>query len=576
MIRLAGWPLAAAVLALGVVAAGCGQRIPAAKGDRLLGVTAPSEPVRFALVLRLRERALADFLAHLTARGRRRARPIDAVEFGRRFGPSTSELARLKWRLTEAGLHETAGYAQRTSFEVTGSARAVDALFETSLADFATPDGQRYHRPLRVPSIPADLARSVAGVSGLSTRPLLRAFDIPHAEGLTPGDVSAAYDLAPLHARGVRGQGQTVAILGIDASVSNSDLAAFDRRYRLVGPRVVHCLELVAGHARCGAADSPPDASEREQAAAQENALDVEVVRGVAPRAQILNWIVRFSNDVWLDRGLGSALADSVGRGIDEITQDGRAGIVSVSYGVCDVERTRDGSPWLSPADRLRGEHALQAAVATGIDVFVSSGDRGAYECQRDDLADQRPTVAWPEDSPWVTSVGGTLLSVRRDGSYLDESGWEDVLTEEGTGGGTNPHARRPIWQKAPGVPNGPRRAVPDVSAAADGDSGFAVVFGDGEPSSVGGTSAAAPFWAASTALVSQYVEARGQRLPFLNTVIYALASTRPAFPPFHDVVKGGNRRDDAGPGWDFATGLGSPDVYNLARDVADLLRRHR
>jgi len=33
--------------------------------------------------------------------------------------------------------------------------------------------------------------------------------------------------------------------------------------------------------------------------------------------------------------------------------------------------------------------------------------------------------------------------------------------------------------------------------------------------------------------------------------------------------VRGGNRHFTATPGWDYATGLGTPDVYGLARDLA-------
>jgi kumamolisin len=231
-----------------------------------------------------------------------------------------------------------------------------------------------------------------------------------------------------------------------------------------------------------------------------------------------------------------------------------------------------DGTPWLDQGDRTRGETALKAAVAQGITVFVSSGDQGAYECQRGHLTDQRTSVSWPADSPWAVSVGGTLLSVRRDGTYLDEAGWEDVLENGGTGGGVNPVDARPTWQAAPGLPRSTKRQLPDVAAAADPDSGFLVVE-DGKPVPIGGTSASAPFWAASTALIGEYAARQGAgRLPYLNELLYRLASKHQRFPPFHDVVHGGNRRDDARPGWDYATGLGSPDVYNLARDVAQAL----
>jgi kumamolisin len=64
-------------------------------------------------------------------------------------------------------------------------------------------------------------------------------------------------------------------------------------------------------------------------------------------------------------------------------------------------------------------------------------------------------------------------------------------------------------------------------------------------------------------------------RLGFVDPILYALASTQQQFPPFHDVTLGGNRYYQATPGWDFATGLGSPDVYNLARDMVTYLKAH-
>ena len=52
-------------------------------------------------------------------------------------------------------------------------------------------------------------------------------------------------------------------------------------------------------------------------------------------------------------------------------------------------------------------------------------------------------------------------------------------------------------------------------------------------------------------------------------------ASGAQKLPPFHDVTVGNNRYYPASTGWDFATGLGSPDVYNLAQDVVDYLQAH-
>jgi hypothetical protein len=44
--------------------------------------------------------------------------------------------------------------------------------------------------------------------------------------------------------------------------------------------------------------------------------------------------------------------------------------------------------------------------------------------------------------------------------------------------------------------------------------------------------------------------------------------------PAFHDITIGTNRYYPATRGWDFATGLGSPAVANLAHDVVSYLKR--
>src|SRR6185436_5156504 len=83
----------------------------------------------------------------------------------------------------------------------------------------------------------------------------------------------------------------------------------------------------------------------------------------------------------------------------------------------------------------------------------------------------------------------------------------------------------------------------------------------------IGGTSAAAPFWAGSMLLIEQMAKnRRAGPLGFVAPLLYRIAADDdPATPAFHDVVLGGDRLHDATPGWDYSTGLGSPDVANLA-----------
>lgn len=75
---------------------------------------------------------------------------------------------------------------------------------------------------------------------------------------------------------------------------------------------------------------------------------------------------------------------------------------------------------------------------------------------------------------------------------------------------------------------------------------------------------------------MNQYLVANGGRpLGNLNPLLYRVAagSIRPGF---HDVRRGGNAVDMALPGYDLVTGLGTPDTFNLARNLLDLQQASR
>jgi kumamolisin len=112
-------------------------------------------------------------------------------------------------------------------------------------------------------------------------------------------------------------------------------------------------------------------------------------------------------------------------------------------------------------------------------------------------------------------------------------------------------------------------RQVPDVAADADPATGTDIIEG-GEVTTGGGTSLSAPIWAGFLALIDQYLRGRGGHAAgFLNPELYALARGSPRYAPFHDITVGGNDFYLATPGYDMVTGLGSPVVWNLARDLA-------
>jgi subtilase family serine protease len=524
---------------------------PEAQGHRtepvLLGATDPQTMVNFSLVLRLPGQAhLTRFLNELTDP----AAPnyhhfIDAAAFGERFGVSRSVLKHARAELARDGVQITASYPQRTALGVRATAATINRVFDVRLMDWRSAGRRAFHAPLGAATVPGDLGRAVSGVAGLDGTTFVTD-DSAAIQGLTPTSARSVYEIDPLLGQHVTGQGDSIALVEF-AQFDQSDLDGFDQQFNLpdVTPRSVP----VDG----GASDDNPSS------VAEAN-LDLEVAHEVAPGAELLDYNAPQAT---------SSGADTFGAVIDRITADGEARIVSDSWGTCEADTPR--------ADIQRDEQALEAAAAHGISVFVAAGDTGAYTCQAAADSNHSLSVSWPSSSPFAVSVGGTSLSLTTSGAYAGETAWDDTLEQMGGGGGLSLDYERPRWQAGAGVANRfstGKRQLPDVAAAADPWSGWDTYTG-GAMTVAGGTSAATPFWAASTALVAEYAGHHGVgQLGFVDPILYAIAASPQQAPPFHDITMGANRYYPASPGWDFATGLGSPEVANLARDVVAHLKR--
>jgi kumamolisin len=291
--------------------------------------------------------------------------------------------------------------------------------------------------------------------------------------------------------------------------------------------------------------------------------MDIEVVHAIAPGAQIF---------IYTDSASSAFKFASDGSlpFFDRMMADNPKGIWSFSWGGCDL--------YSSAPERQAEANIYQKAAAAGISVLVSTGDSGAYRCMDADWGapptDQNIGVELPASVPLgVTAVGGTRLSVRQDGTYYEEVVWSEPLTTQGTGGGVSHWFPQPDWQKGPNVSSNQynpskRRMVPDVAADADPVSGLTIYL-EGNYGLGGGTSQAAPIWAGLTAVFNNYLKKKGGKsLGFMNPALYDIAAGKPPYPAFHDITKGTNLAYPATPGYDLSTGLGSPDAYNLARDL--------
>jgi kumamolisin len=280
--------------------------------------------------------------------------------------------------------------------------------------------------------------------------------------------------------------------------------------------------------------------------------MDVELVAGLCPKADIQVWFTSWTQKGWIDF-------------LDEVTSlDTEKPItVSISYGL--AEESQD---WSCGA-MTSVNHRLQIAAMMGINICVSAGDDGIGCNQRGG----RYHVEFPASSPFTLGVGGTMLTA--DEAEGGEVVWWETpgrRTPKGggaTGGGVSALNPRPPWQKVRVASLNPKASngcvVPDVAALA-GPPCFDVVI-DGKPTAGSGTSASAPVWAALIARINAKLPP-AKRKRFVAPLLYQPAVAQAGF---RDIIVGHNgaasgrgKGYEARRGFDAVSGLGVPDGKKL------------
>ena len=491
--------------------------------DTSLSPTAQDKMIAFTIGLRMKHGGLDRFVDRTQDKSSPLfGRTLSPAAVGDRFGLSLRVVARLERLLAARGVTITATYPQRTQLAARATVGTLERLFDVRFRNRPGAAGAMYPVPSAPPTVPRALRPYVDGIIGLDTRPR----ELPHLLfPLRPSDVSIAYDVAALRRKLGPGAKPTIAVISFQ-DFSSKDFQLFLKENHRTGSEPKRC---------CAGFGAVTDRG------VDEADLDAEVIRATAPNANIIFYEAPNKTAGELAM-LGAFTA-------------GPAAVGSYSWGFCD---------WQLPANdpyRKQLNKDLASAQAAGKTLFVASGDQGAYDCQAQDFADHRLTVDFPGDTTHVVSVGGTLLGVNDDGSYHGEDAWVEPLSDSGGGGGISPVEQKPSWQA--GIVPGTRRGVPDVSAVASGGSPWLVEISRHQ-TTIAGTSAAAPFWAAAMALTEQYAHQHRVRMPcFLAPILYRLGSTAQTYPAFHDISFGTNRHYAAKHGWDYATGLGSPNVWN-------------
>ena len=452
---------------------------------------------------------------------------ISPTVYASRFGPDQILVGRAISALKAAGFQAT-WPAQSSLIAADGTAPAVAALLRVDIEAYRLPGGSMFYASLDEPVLPPALAAVITNVSGLDNYRRTRGFAV-HPGGLVPTDVLAYYNLKPLRDAGLDGTGQTIVLPEIDDLANMSDLNKFASKFGL--PPFNEVLT-IKKNASWGTPMKPEG----------ETVLDLEIIHAVAPKAQLVVYISA------PDFGHSA-------RAFDQMVADHLGSIISESLGSCEPD-TSAGARDVYTAIQDR-------ALALGMSHFVSSGDSGAFTCG----VDQEAASSFPATLPTLTAVGGTSVFESKEGLYFKEYAWGSPLDETGGGGGASQFYAAPDYQKnvSQSIARGLRQ-VPDVSADADPMTGFHIIFG-GREGQAGGTSAAAPLWAATIALINQDLKKKGLReVGFANPAIYwmgdNLAKLNPK--PFHDVTVGNNLGFPATTGWDFATGWGSMDATAL------------
>ena len=347
---------------------------------------------------------------------------------------------------------------------------------------------------------------------------------------MTPPDIKKAYNLTGVTSNG---DGQVLGLFQLDG-YTLSDIRAYQSAFGL--PSVPLQNVLVDGYS--GAAGD----------GSIEVSLDIELQSALAPGAKKII--------VYEGPNSGAGVIDTY----NKIATDNLAKQVSTSWGVAEGES--------SPA-MLNAESAIfQQLAAQGQTVYAAAGDSGAYDDGRTLSVDD------PASQPYVTGVGGTSLAVSSDGTYRGESAWNHGHGHGGGGGGISAYWSKPAFQSGLGV-SAAKRNVPDVSLDSDPDTGYAVAWRGGWYL-VGGTSCAAPLWAAFTALVNQQrAQTGGATLGFANPALYQIGRSAGGANDLHDVADGStNMFYAAAKGYDDATGWGSFNGAKLLADLAPVSRR--
>ena len=368
--------------------------------------------------------------------------------------------------------------------------------------------------------------------------------------GFTPAEIRHAYGFDQILNQG---EGQTIAVVNaFDHPSIEQDFAVFNRTFNLPPCTTANgCFRKINLGSPGVCPSSDPNINVFCAIWGLEIAVTVEWAHAIAPQAKILLVEAPKNN-------LGSLLM-----AVDQAVANG-ANVVSMSWGASE------------PIENEIGQDAH--FTSSNISFFAASGDFGTG-------------VFYPAASPYVMGVGATTLHLDSKGNYSNEKAWGDSSTNTclrlvgiptcGSGGGLSTIEPEPTYQIAYPIPNDPdfKRGTPDVAYVGDPNTGIAVY--DSVPMGsfvgwfmVGGTSIGPPQWSGLFAIANS-VRQQAHKRPLTpgSGLLYDVAKAQSA--SFNDIGNGKNGSCGTGcnakPGYDYVTGLGTPNANILIPTLASM-----
>src|SRR6266700_2117604 len=381
--------------------------------------------------------------------------------------------------LTQHGYNVEATDSLHTSIKVHATVATIERTLNIKLKSF-TIAGHEFFMQEGNPTLPQSVASLVSSVVGLDNFAFPE-FKPPFGfvthgaaatgncsnygtkQTLTRNKLAAAYQVDKLYSQGFQGQGMTIGVAEFGDAYDPKDLANYAPCVGIATPNVQNID--VDGHLASGSGQG-------------EAIMDLELIAGLAPKAQILD----YQTD-----GQTSSFAQEMVDVFNRVASDHKVQVLSVSYGT-----------------------------------FGGVSENTDFK-----------RLAWQVGTGTTTSYDGALTHV-----FIRPLDFVNTVE----------------------APNGLRQ-VPDVAAAAYPN---IAIYYKGAWVASGGTSAAAPIWAAGALLVDQALQQKGKPALGGGPEFYSLANHPGNFRPYNDITIGDNLFYSATKGWDYTTGWGSPNFNDI------------